>query len=100
AEAVVEQHRAAGEIQVRLREGDDAIGWCFHRRALGHGDIHARMRGLGVAVVDALVAEAAADAPGHGPDKSMIEVLAGIVTVARRDDEGLFTFDPCGDLWR
>ena len=75
AMAVVEQQRAAGEVEVRRRERHHAGGRRLDRRAGRRGDVHAGMRRFRRAVVDALVAEAAADAalhrPGEGLWKSM-----------------------------
>src|ERR1700754_4662999 len=97
---MVEQHGAAGEVEVRLGEGDHAVRWCLHRRTFGYRDVHTRVRCLGIAVVDSLVAEAAADATAHGPDEALGEVLPGIVAVACGDDFGLLALDACRDLGR
>jgi len=101
AEAVVEQDGAAGQVEVGLGEGDDAGGRRSDGCALRYGDIHAGVRGLGLAVVDALIAEAAADVPLRRPAEAAEEIFAIIVTVACGGDGGLFAFDPCGEFgWR
>src|SRR5690606_17008744 len=94
--AVVEQDRPAREVQV-IGKGDHARGRRLHRGAVRRGDVHARVGRAGGAVVDALVAEAAADATLDRADEMLGEPGAGIVAGARGADRRLLACDACGD---
>src|SRR5690606_41035249 len=96
AVAVVEQDGPAGQVEV-ASEGHDTRCWRFHRRPRCRSDVHARVGRAGGAVVDALVAEATADAPLDRPDEAFGEAGARVVAFARGGDEGLFTRDALGD---
>src|SRR3546814_7995449 len=58
------------------------------------------MGGAGRAVVDALVAEAAAVASAHRPDEVFGETGTGVVTGAGSGDRGTFAGDPRGNFRR
>ncbi len=100
AVAVVEHHGAAGEVEPRVGEADHAVGRRLHRRAGRRGDVHARMRAAGLAVVDALVAETPADAAAQGPGEGLGEVGAGVVQRAGGADLGGFAGDAGRDFGR
>src|SRR5690606_6103406 len=63
------------------------------RGAGGCGDVHARVRRPRLAVVDALVAETAADPALHRPDEAAGEIGAVVVAAARGGDLGLLAGD-------
>src|SRR5690606_40963783 len=91
----------------RVGEGDDAGGRGLHRGAGGGGDVHARMAGAWLAVVDPAAAEAAADAALDRTDEALGEVGAVVVAGARGGHVRLLAADALGDrrrrvdgLWR
>src|SRR5690606_4979234 len=97
---VVQQHGAAGEVEVGIGEGDDPRRRRAHWRARGRGDVHARVRRAGFAVVDAGTAEAAADAPFDRTDERAGEVGARVVAQPRLGHARLFAADAFGDRRR
>ena len=98
--AVIDQHGAAGEIQIRIGEGDDAARGRVDRRALRGGDIDARVRRGRRTIVDALAAEHAADATFHRPGECGGEVGSVVVARANRINFGLLAHDAHGDRRR
>jgi hypothetical protein len=100
AVAVVQQHGAAGEVQVGFGERDDAGGGRVHRRAFRGRHVQAGVRRLRRAVVDALAAIHAADAAVHGPVAVGFVIVAVVVARARGGDHRLLALDARGDLRR
>src|SRR5690606_37384308 len=100
AVVVVDYHGAAGEVEAGVGEGDHARGRGLHRGAVRRGDVHARVAGAGLAVVDAAAAEAAADAALDRADEALGEVGAVVVAGARGGDFRLLAADAFGDRRR
>src|SRR5690606_17649260 len=100
AEAVVDHDGAAGQVQIGIGKGDQATGRGLDRSPAWRGDIHARMRGARLAVVDALVAETSADAPCHRAHEGFGEIGAVIITIAHGGDGRLLAADALGNLRR
>ena len=92
AVAVVDEHGAAGQIEV-VGEDHAPGGRRFHRRAGGGGDVHAGMRRSRRAVVDALIAETTADSAGHRSDEVLGEADAVVAGLASPSDGLLLPAD-------
>src|SRR5690606_5693633 len=100
AVAVVDQHGAAGDVEVGLGQGHDAVRRRANGGALRRCDIHARVRRARLAVVDPGAAEAAADAALDGPGEMLGEAGEGSVLDARGRHQRLLAADALGDLRR
>src|SRR3569623_1197845 len=79
---VIDDQRAAGEIEIRFGQADDARGGRMNRCARGYRNIDARMRLLRLTVENALAAEDAADAAFDGPFQGLRESVARGIAVA------------------
>src|SRR6185369_16495738 len=73
-EAVVEDHRPAGQIEIGLGEAHHAGCWGDDRAPFGCGDVEAVMRLARLAVQDALRAVYAADRTLGRPDEGAEKV--------------------------
>ncbi len=98
--AVIEQRRAAGEIEIWLRERDRAVGRRMDRRAFGCRDIDAEMRRHRLAVVDALAAESAAQDSLRRPVEVLCEGGGVGVALARFANHRIFARDALQHLFR